>query len=240
MPAHLYALGKSYLKFFRLGLKAIRVNYRHLRALRKPSVAGGCEPEDRAALLLRQRTRHDLVRLPLFGLVILLTGEFSPLVVFLFPKLTPYTCRVPGLVDRLRARREERRRAAWDGLLVQRGAAEARALTGRGSDRHLARVFGVGGRGWDRVGLGVPFMTWRVDRVLGQIVRDDFLIRAGGGVAGLVNDELVLACEARGRDVRGKTADELRDWLATWVQRSTTSDEEEGRKIAREMLMSRG
>lgn len=227
LPKHLYKLGKAYVSFYRTGLKAILTNYRLLSKTSKNAETS------RAALLLRERTRHDIVRLPLFGLIILLTGEFSPLVVFLFPKLTPYTCRIPGHVNKLRRKAEERRARSAEGLAkVKDGMVPERV-----ADGHIARVLGLGGSVWDRVGLRVPFARRRVRGALERIVRDDFMIKAGGGVGKVDDDEVVLAAEVRGLDVREREVSELRDWLGRWIDRTTRGGESEGQGAVRKLLL---
>ncbi|KXJ90752.1 hypothetical protein Micbo1qcDRAFT_164406, partial [Microdochium bolleyi] len=101
LPGYLFTVGKTYITFYKTALRNILANRKLLaassaaappklgrdgRALTFPS---------RADILLDSRTRHDLRRLPVFGLIILVCGEFTPLVVVLFPRLTPYTCRIP-------------------------------------------------------------------------------------------------------------------------------------------------
>jgi hypothetical protein len=227
LPKHLYQLGKAYASFYRTGLKAILTNYRLLSKTPRDA------KPTRAALLLRERTRHDVVRLPLFGLVILLTGEFSPLVVFLFPKLTPYTCRIPGHVDKLRRKAEERRARSAERLGKVK---DARTLE-RVADGHIARVLGLGGSVWDRVGLGVPFARRRVRGAVERIVRDDFMIKVGGGVRMVDDEEVVLAAEVRGLDVRGREVAELREWLGRWIERTTEGGEDEGKGAIRKLLL---
>ncbi|KAH7025276.1 uncharacterized protein B0I36DRAFT_249893 [Microdochium trichocladiopsis] len=236
LAGHLLRLGKAYGSFYRSGLKAVLINRRLVSQLKKKTNSNSGKDTlastiTRADLLLRERTRHDFLRLPLFGLVVLLTGEFSPLVVLLFPKLTPYTCRIPSHVAKLRRAAHERRLRSY-----QKISSAAAAVP---TDAHLARVLGIGFALWDRVGLAVPLASRRVDKLLREIVQDDFRIRSGGGVELLHPDEVALAAERRGQDVRDRSTAGLRSWLRKWVDDSTQSgagSEEDGVMAARERL----
>ncbi|KAI1505110.1 hypothetical protein F5X99DRAFT_431264 [Biscogniauxia marginata] len=224
---HLFRLGKAYMHFYKMGFKAVFANRRLLRQTPSSSAP------TRSQVLLRHRVRHDLSRLPVFGLVVLVCGEFTPLVVLLFPQLTPYTCRIPAQVAVIRRARRARRDASFcalrhvvdnDRQLPGHGAAVAAAAAG-----HVCRSLGLTSPLWDKLGVDGPFARSRADRTVRYLARDDALIRAGGGVRALEDAEVVLACEDRGLDVRGQDEDlevgELRAKLEEWIRRTapTTS-----------------
>ncbi|KAI0454692.1 hypothetical protein F5B21DRAFT_231211 [Xylaria acuta] len=176
----------------------------------------------RASLLLRARVRHDTARLPLFALIVLVCGEFTPLIVLLLPRLTPYTCRIPTQAAVIRRSIEARRGASFRGLSYVDTTAESAALA-RVADGHICRSLGIGSPLWDKTGLDVPWARSRAADVVRRIVQDDAMLRNGGGVRALVDDEVVLACEERGIDTLGKDIVSLRSRLESWVAKSAPS-----------------
>lgn len=132
---HIIATGRAYLTFYKTGLKYIYLNTRLVWSLKSPTrntptdnpitiplplqsqVPPGKSATTRARELLRRRWGHDVRRLPLFALMLVICGEFTPLVVLTLPSLVPYTCRIPRQVEKLRAKTEERRRRSTARLL---------------------------------------------------------------------------------------------------------------------------
>lgn len=238
---HLFQLGKAYLSFYKNGLKAILANRRLLNSLPSSNPSGEGTPRPtRAELLLRARVRHDVARLPLFGLMLLVCGEFTPLIVLLFPHLTPYTCRIPSQIAVLQRAAEARRASSF------RVFPPAAATGTSRDDGHICRVLGLGHATWDKIGFDVPFARSRVASAVARIALDDALLRsAGGGVRLLVDDEVVLACEDRGIDTLGKDVASLRGKLEDWVAKSApekTGDGETGAhdKVRRLLLRIEG
>ncbi|KAI8945153.1 hypothetical protein F4801DRAFT_569354 [Xylaria longipes] len=175
----------------------------------------------RASLLLRARVRHDTARLPLFALIVLVCGEFTPLIVLVFPRLTPYTCRIPAQAAVIR-RSIEARRATSLRALSYVDATDSAALA-KVADGHICRSLGLGSPLWDKAGFDVPWARSRAADVVRRIVQDDAMLRSGGGVRALVDDEVVLACEERGIDTLGKETASLRRRLEAWVAKSAPS-----------------
>ena len=111
-------LGKSFLKFYKTGMKNIKRNwteYREIKGWLQPFTIGGSaryggtphQNQDKEMIpiphisrreyILSFRTKHDVFKLLPFGLVLLICGEFTPLVVLLLGnRVTPYTCRIPS------------------------------------------------------------------------------------------------------------------------------------------------
>ncbi|KAK4032271.1 hypothetical protein C8A01DRAFT_41287, partial [Parachaetomium inaequale] len=87
--SHLLATGVAYLKFYKTGLKHIITNTRLLYSKRPDILAARPHPSTRAYLHLRLRWQHDVRRLPLFALILLVCGEFTPLVVLALPGAVP-------------------------------------------------------------------------------------------------------------------------------------------------------
>ncbi|KAI1339759.1 hypothetical protein F5Y15DRAFT_68687 [Xylariaceae sp. FL0016] len=256
--SHLFAVGKAYMRFYKTGLSSVLTNRRLLRQLTTPSPKRAPQPTDiptkiyqptspdniqrrtRAFHILRARTIHDLRRLPVFALLILICGEFTPLVVLAFPKLTPHTCRIPRQIAAIRRAAEDRRAASYrtlryvDGSTLTEPSGGGRAV----ADGHICRVLGLSCRMWDRVGMDGPFARRRAQRALRNIVLDDRMVGAEGGVRGLLDEEVVLACEDRGINVVGREVGKLREELEAWVSRSMAADsQEEAVEKVREALL---
>lgn len=250
-----YSLGKAYTTFYKTGLKAIFTNRKLLSELnhifkgppgleKQPaSSSAGASPikPTRAAVLLRERTLHDLARLPIFGVLVVVFGEFTPLVVLLFPKLTPLTCRIPKQTAKLRSQMQQRREASRENLRHV-NSEDTQALENL-APGHVVRSLGLGLSLWDKMGMDPPFVKARARRAVRRIVADDFRIRDGGGVDGLVEDEVAMACEDRGIDVTAageQSIAELRRKLAEWIKETTAKDEAEGEVAVRRILMRVG
>ncbi|KAI0814090.1 hypothetical protein GGR55DRAFT_495591 [Xylaria sp. FL0064] len=202
-----------------------------------PSLNKSANPT-RSSLLLRARVAHDTKRLPLFVLILIICGEFTPLIVLLFPRLTPYTCRIPTQAAVIRrgieARRAASRRALSHVLTdatynstsnsnKSNGTPELGPALEQVADGHICRSLGLGSAIWDKMGFDVPFARSRAADAVARIVQDDALLRNAGGVSGLVDDEVVLACEERGIDTLDKDVAVLRDQLKAWIAKSAPS-----------------
>ncbi|KAI2631103.1 hypothetical protein GGS21DRAFT_523311 [Xylaria nigripes] len=226
--SHLLKLGKAYTAFYKAGLKAVFTNRRLLKDYLKTQPPTP-EFSTRAVLHLRDRVNHDFMRLPLFGIIAIICGELTPIVVLLFPRLTPYTCRIPSQAAVIRRAAESRRRASFRALSFQVDKAPA-------TDGHICRSLGLGSKLWDTAGFDVPFAAARADKAVQRIVRDDVLIRGGGGVSVLVDDEVVIACEERGIDTLHKEARSLRELLGAWLERTRPSQMEDADAAVREAI----
>ncbi|KAI0016584.1 hypothetical protein F4780DRAFT_758710 [Xylariomycetidae sp. FL0641] len=170
-------------------------------------------------------------RLPVFGVLVLVCGEFTPLIVLAFPRVTPYVSRIPAQVTQLRKQVEARRaRLApppQDSPQPENAAAA-----------HIARTLDLVSRLWDRLGfVSVPPGAVRRARdAVRFLAVDDALLadavedqnkkpaldwRKGGPADFLVDEEVVLACEARGMDVLDVDVATLRRKLDAWVRHTT-------------------
>ncbi|KAI0096590.1 hypothetical protein GGR51DRAFT_543158 [Nemania sp. FL0031] len=239
---HLLRLGKTYTTFYKTGLLAVFANRRLLRSTTPTPTP------TRSYLLLRSRVQHDISRLPIFGLIMLICGEFTPLIVILFPRLTPYTCRIPKQTAVIQQSTESRRAASFRALsyvlpaqLPSQSSSKSPSPSGSsGSESaaaadpdaaaaavrkyapgHICRSLALGSPLWDKLGFDVPFARARADAAISRIVDDDALLRKGGGVRDLVDEEVVLACEDRGIDTRDKKVEVLRRELWEWLVKST-------------------
>ena len=177
----------------------------------------------RAELQLLERAAHDMRRLVPFCMLLIICGELTPLVVLIFGNaITPATCRVPGQINKHRAQRAERKRAA---MIAYRAATmgsisvpssssteeEMDVLADRFANPEWARTSNVRDMlcacsALDLVhshhpfvhGLLAPVYRRELRRFAAYLVVDDALILSGGGVAGLEADEVRLAVVERG------------------------------------------
>ncbi|KAM0333264.1 hypothetical protein ACHAQA_001925 [Verticillium albo-atrum] len=251
--SHLLATGKAYISFYKTGLKAVFANRRLLRETlaakpeedrQRPSVwTPTVVPASytRADWLLLWRVRHDMFRVPLFGLVLLVCGEFTPLVVLMIDGVVPYTCRLPRQIAASMAKAEERRSASLEqfeaaypqGVLspdVPRGAVQA----------HVLRSLHIVGVMWDKLGFIMPGL-WQVKGNLrvAFLEGDDRLLMQDGRLSGLEPEEVRIACAERGIDVMGKGDGQLRQLLGDWLRLTADEDVADRRKRMTVLLTTR-
>lgn len=231
---HLFLTGKAYLAFYKTGFKQIYINTRLVWSLRS---ASGIPPDTpapgttaspptlrpaattRSTELLKRRWRHDIRRLPLFALMFVVCGEFTPLVVLALPGVVPLTCRIPRQVEQLRRAAEARREASLARLQQEHdsGAPLSRAAVAA----HVARSLGLVSPLWDRLRAPDSLVALLASRrVRGRVTfldRDNHLLSQAGGVAALEDEEVALACEDRGLPVLDRSAAELRKSLGRWM-----------------------
>lgn len=252
--SYLLSVGKAYIRFYKTGLKAVFENRRTLHATlaTKPVEADRRPPSvwtpshvptsySRADWLLLWRVRHDLLRVPLFGLVLLVCGEFTPLVVIAIDGVVPYTCRLPRQIAASMTKAEERRRESFtylentypQGLLAQ-GVPQA-AVRG-----HVLRSLHLVGVMWDKLGFIMPGL-WKVKGTLRMafLEGDDRLLLQDGGLSGLEVEELKIACAERGIDVSGRGDGEMRRLLGDWLRLTSSEDAVERRKRMTVLLTTR-
>ena len=227
-----FAIGRAYLQFYKTGLKNIWLNTRLLYAA---SVASDPElaklrpyPSTRADLLLRQRWRHDIRRLPLFALLLLIFEEFTPLIVLLLPKSAPLTCRIPKQVQSLLRKAESSRREARALPSVQNYLSSHNPTSKPLPVDALATILSVRSS-WT---LPLPFLlASKVQRRLKFLSLDDALLIQAGGQGALVGEEVVLACVDRGIEVVGRDVDsELRVALGRWLARVAEAERKGGQE----------
>lgn len=246
--SHLFATGKAYLTFYKTGFKQIYINTRLVWSL---GSASGLPPDTpappghtaepptlrpaattRSAELLKRRWRHDIRRLPLFALMFIVCGEFTPLVVLALPGVVPLTCRIPRQIEKLRKATEARRAASSarirDKLHRTSGGGgsssnpgDSPALSRAELTAHAARSLGLISPLWDRLplpdGAVALLASRRVRAHVAYLDRDGHLLSQAGGVPALEDDEVALACEDRGLPVLDRPPAELREELRRWV-----------------------
>lgn len=128
-------------------------------------------------------------------------------------------------MDALRRRAEARRAASFRALRA--GSPDEHGLR-RLAPGHVCRSLDLTSAVWDKIGLDGPFAAARARRAVARIAADDGMIRGGGGVRALVDDEVVLACEERGMDVRGEDAGSLRARLEDWLRKTAPGRQASG------------
>lgn len=242
--SYYYALGRAYLTFYKTGLKAVYSNHQASRKITAALPPRTTVPQaitrgllTRADFQLLRRNRHDLARIPLFALVFAVCGEFTPLVIVFLGDVVPRTCKIPAQVARAREKAERRRTVSFRSGLTAApskaygpvkaaaavsGSSRAQEVAELGPEEvlHIGRSLGLFVSLWDRVGLGPPvgLVRGRVNRWLGYLDQDDFLIRKDGGVEAMEMEEVRFALEERGLDVLGKNDGLLKGLLKSWLR----------------------
>ncbi|KAF8250259.1 hypothetical protein K440DRAFT_581149 [Wilcoxina mikolae CBS 423.85] len=217
---HLFRTGKAYLSFFKSGFRAIYTNYTLTRPIQAlaDSHDGTLTHLVHHSLITRSqfqhllRSRHDILRVPAFGLIFIIFGETSPFILPFIPSLIPYPCRIPAQLTRERRKAAERREKLGEpGGEVGRGVGELSS----GEVEHVAKVLGVSS--WFIPLEGVK--RWRVNHRCEYLELDDTLMKRGGGVRALDSgEELVMAAQERGIDTYEKNESEVREALDMWVK----------------------
>jgi hypothetical protein len=245
--SYYFQLGKAYVAFYKSGLKAVLTNRTLKRELlertpqaERPSVLRPYQiPSSfsRADWVLIWRVRHDLLRLPMFGLVLLVCGEFTPLVVIFVDGVVPYTCRLPRQIGASMEKAEVRRANSFQQLGYQESSGQK--LSRRTARAHVLRSLHLVGNIWDRVGW-VPSILWHVKGTLRMafLEGDDRLLLKAGGVSRLEPEEVKIACAERGIGVLGRKDGELRQLLGDWL-RLTAADELEERRKRMTVLLTK-
>ncbi|KAH7042759.1 hypothetical protein B0J12DRAFT_672950 [Macrophomina phaseolina] len=141
-----YALksGKAYLQFYKTGVKNVWSNRKLAAAVKQrlrqsPAAAAitrdldvSRAPFTRGEFQLLRRSRYDMRRVPVFGVLFLIIGEWLPLVAVFVTSLVPVPCRIPKQIEKEERRRDGQRSAARAALLAR--AKELGVPVVRGSD----------------------------------------------------------------------------------------------------------
>jgi hypothetical protein len=238
--SYLWKCGRSYLTFYKTGVSHVRQTSKLAKTLRSRTPSS----LTRAEWQIVQRSRKDMLRLPAFGLIFLICGEWTPLLVMYITPLIPEPCRIPTQVTKdlektEKTRHERQRRAGVDSIAFM-----ARDPPKAGTSSHYEGLgvnaatvaateplkatlldlvlfsarFNCHSRVWDWVSLTPPkfWLQRNVRKRVEYLRRDDELIRRDGGHVALEKREVERACIERGMDVLGKKEEELRRGLAGW------------------------
>jgi hypothetical protein len=231
-PSYLFAVGKTYVAFYKTGVWNIWANFKaaqpiqreiddkHSSSLRAAVTAGALTRSD---FQLLARNWHDIKRVPLFALLLMVCGEFTPLVVLAVSNVVPWTCRIPKQVDSDRRKLEERRAISFRNLTTTPPTEKGVEKLERMQLLHISWSLGLSSKMWDWLGGTLPGLpTFILRRKVGRRVEylelDDKLLKAGGGVRGLENEEARMACVERGIDVSGRSDKQVKADLEAWVR----------------------
>ncbi|KAF2794997.1 hypothetical protein K505DRAFT_324388 [Melanomma pulvis-pyrius CBS 109.77] len=239
----LFHAGRAYIAFYKGGIKNVRSTASLAKSIR--AKAQGRKEEDvftRAEWQIVRRSKRDMLRLPAFGILVLLLGEWLPLIALYITPVIPEPCRIPGQTKRSLEKQEKRRRERQ-----RRLGLDAARLVGTdrkpGIPRSMNAVPAVNSVGpedvdrldlfsllalstkldahskfWDFVFLTPPksILRWDVGRKLAYLRKDDGLIQRDGGWQGLGKEEGKRACIERGINVLGRSDQNMRNDLAAW------------------------
>ena len=246
---YIYQCGKLYIQFYKQGIRNVRTTSKLAKTLRQKRDKGGKESGEGLGVLTRaewqvvHRSKRDVMRLPAFGALVLMFGEWLPLLALYITPLIPEPCRIPKQIQRklrkAEARRKEReRRIALDAArLVARDRKPGITSTGVVAPQavqleaipsmdvysllSLSTKLDCHSGIWDKLYLTPPksVLRWAVRRKLEYLKRDDGLIERDGGWLGLSGREVERACVERGVRVLGRKEEELRREMAAWFKR---------------------
>lgn len=242
--SYLWSAGRAYITFYKTGVANVRWTARLAKQLREKAARSpqGQSILTRAEWQVTRRSRQDILRLPAFALILLVFGEWTPLLVMWLTPVVPEACRIPNQnkkdVEKIEKRRRERmRRLAMDAArLIQQdrrpgtGQSAAPMRSPRTMDvkevesldlfnlLNISSKLDAHSKFWDWLFITPPKATLRraVQKKLAYLKKDDALIERDGGWQGLGIDELRRACIERGIDVLGKNETDLRKGLADW------------------------
>ncbi|EME77994.1 uncharacterized protein MYCFIDRAFT_57472 [Pseudocercospora fijiensis CIRAD86] len=251
-----FRIGRAYGSFYWVGIKAVWFNYQAATQLRERIRRQAGEKKvsrsqefalmTRSEFQLLARNSHDIGKLPFFGLLVALFGEWLPVIVPFIPGAVPGTCRIPKQIEGMRKKAEERRRSSFrqgisepaEDQLRLEAAADANSSTEYPISRkeyaaqmlsklrddqlfHLSSTLNLHNRIWDRIQLPPPSFLLRrgLSKHLSYLGSDDFLLERYGGAFKLSTEEVEIACEERGLDVLGRPEQKLRENLTWWLAR---------------------
>ncbi|KAL4951966.1 hypothetical protein BDW69DRAFT_185870 [Aspergillus filifer] len=259
----LLAQGRAYLAFYKTGLKNVYYNYRASlevrRALGIPSYlptapdpkyfykdGGNKTRTSRATFQLVHRAAHDVRRMIPFTLILIVFGEFTPLLVlWLGNTITPFTCRIPKQLNDYRETRMKQTAPImkwFEEMSADDGKKETfdfgsrnqmhmlRSLTHKNSAPEQSDMacmqacvlFGLS-KTTSFQSLAKPYYRPKLRKYIEYLILDDKLIKEGGGVMALNDEEVRIAVEERGgfgfpdwlseHEANGVR----REWLKWWL-----------------------
>ncbi|KAK0113758.1 hypothetical protein ONS96_014612 [Cadophora gregata f. sp. sojae] len=232
LPGYLFTLGKSYLAFYKTGIKNIYANYKASQPIQSTidkkhtsSLVAAVKARslNRSEFQLLTRNWHDVKRVPMFALVLIICGEFTPLVVIAMTSIVPWTCRIPKQIQSDRAKLEERRRISFRNLTAKVPEKQGVEALNRMQLLHISWSLGLSSSAWDYLGGQLPglptgMLRRKVKRRVEYLEMDDKLIERAGGVKDMDVEEVRMALVERGVDVLGKESKGLKVDLAAWLK----------------------
>ncbi|KAF2760886.1 hypothetical protein EJ05DRAFT_245401 [Pseudovirgaria hyperparasitica] len=168
----------------------------------------------RAEFQFRERTKRDLRRLVPFATILLVLGEWTPLIVAFVTPLVPRVCWLPTQQSKMIQSRE--RFASQNELSFVR----RRAQRNQNLALHMReRLAGQLRPNWLRFKIPMVFVGTLLQRVLRYLDFDDALIRRDGGVAGMTDAEVHMAAVERSIRVSDRHHKDIREDLDCWVRK---------------------
>lgn len=238
--SYLISIGKTYIGFYKTGLVNVKNNFFAARPIQDvvakkhngsalAAAAAGDITRSEYQLLLRNQ--HDIKRVPMFALVVLICGEFTPLVVIALSNVVPWTCRIPKQIQMDRKKLEERRSISFRNLTLPPPQEAGVEQLHRMQALHINWSLGLSSQMWDWLGGQLPglptgMLKRKVARRIDYLKVDDALIARHGGVGELSTEEVKMACVERGIDVLDRGEKEIRHDLKAWVESSKQSSYE--------------
>ena len=241
-PTYALRVGKAYLSFYKTGVKNIYTNFLLARPLQDKidkAHSFSLPAAVRAGSLTRQqfqlltRDWHDIKRVPIFGLLFIICGEFTPLVVVALSSVVPWTCRIPTQIAADRAKLEKRRGVSFRNLVDKLPEEKGIQTLSRPQLLHISWSLGLSSSMWDYLGgqyPGLPdfILRRKVRRTIEYIEMDDSLILAAGGakdtkvpndlIKEMDTEEVRMALVERGVDIQGRDEKILREHLMAWLK----------------------
>ncbi len=214
----LFHIGRGYWMFYKDGVTNI---WRNRKEAAKVQQIKNASQYSRAEFQLIRRTKKDFRKLPVFGLVLAVFGEFTPLIVLLFPVLTPSACYLPRQVNSMRRKSQERRDNSFE--TIQDFAGKRLGLNIASMPRkyilHCSNSLGLHSRFIPEFFLPVEWLKHRVDTyVTGYVSTDDRLILKHGGPSAMDKTELEVSLSERGLNTLNKTQSQMRSDLNLWLR----------------------
>ncbi|KAI9841379.1 MAG: hypothetical protein M1838_003603, partial [Thelocarpon superellum] len=163
----------------------------------------------RSDFQLLHRSAHDVRRVPIFALIFVIFGEYTPLVVIYMSNLVPWPCRTPQQILSDRRKLEERRKTSIQNLVipVPQGSVDIGSLAPQ-QIAHIARSLGLFSSWTDRLLGSGPLvqrlLRRRIQRRVQYLHHDDQLIQRDGGPQQMEMEEIRMALVERGVDVLGR------------------------------------
>lgn len=231
-PSYLFTIGKTYVAFYKTGVWNIWANFKSAQPIQRlvddkyssslrAAVAAGALT--RCDFQLLARNWHDIKRVPVFALMLMICGEFTPLVVLAVSNVVPWTCRIPKQVDSDRRKLEVRRAISFRNLTTSPPVEKGVEKLGRMELLHISWSLGLSSKTWDWLGGRLPglptyILRRRVRKRVEYLEMDDMLLKNGGGVRNLESEECRMACVERGIDVYGRSEKQIRTDLEAWLR----------------------
>ncbi|RDW87171.1 uncharacterized protein DSM5745_03813 [Aspergillus mulundensis] len=268
----LLAYGRAYLAFYKSGVKNVYHNYRASLPIRRSLGIQSFIPKtpppkaflkigrgngnqlkiktSRSTFQLVHRAAYDARRMIPFTIVLIVCGEFTPLIVYaLGNSITPFTCRIPKQIERHRKDMAENKSAALKAHAQASGGSATASTPEAGTEEELhllsvfarpdfareasagdiltaCAVFGLVESSYSYESLVEPLYRKRLARHAEYLAVDDKMIKSCGGVTAMDSAEVRIAVQERGGFglPTGSSAFEAemveRKWLNMWLKKS--------------------